>query len=221
VKPPKYKTQPCRTFSVTGSCPYGARCNFIHDEGNVLSGLAEAVRSSVQGVGAGVRAGGAAVSAMFGMSAGPAVPTNNSSLSGASGVAGGVVSSMRRAGSAEGDSAVAAALAAAGFGGVAGLGRAVSTNSHGSSSVVAASSCSGSTGGCWPAGINVARLSSASGDSHSRNSSISNAPGVVQHGMPAVGGVGGGCTGSLQALLMQLPLVPGGDVYPAAFNTGM
>lgn len=31
VRPPKYKTQPCRTYSLTGKCPYGARCNFIHD----------------------------------------------------------------------------------------------------------------------------------------------------------------------------------------------
>jgi hypothetical protein len=43
----------------------------------------------------------------------------------------------------------------------------------------------------------------------------------MEHGMPAVGGVGGGCSGSLQVLLVQLPLVQGGDVYPAAFNTGM
>ena len=27
---PKYKTQKCRTFHQTGSCPYGARCTFRH-----------------------------------------------------------------------------------------------------------------------------------------------------------------------------------------------
>lgn len=29
---PKYKTQVCRTFYQTGTCPYGTRCTFRHDE---------------------------------------------------------------------------------------------------------------------------------------------------------------------------------------------
>lgn len=27
---PKYKTEVCRTFATTGTCPYGTRCRFIH-----------------------------------------------------------------------------------------------------------------------------------------------------------------------------------------------
>jgi hypothetical protein len=27
---PKYKTEVCRTFATTGTCPYGMRCRFIH-----------------------------------------------------------------------------------------------------------------------------------------------------------------------------------------------
>jgi hypothetical protein len=102
------------------------------------------------------------------------------------------------------------------------VGRHASTSSHGSSNTVGVSG-----GGGWPAGINAVRLSSGSGDSHSRNSSISNVAGMMQLGMPAVGmpavggGGGGGCVGSLQALLMQLPVVQGGNAYPPEFNAGI
>ena len=37
LRHPKYKTEICRTFHSTGTCPYGKRCRFIHtsaDEGN-------------------------------------------------------------------------------------------------------------------------------------------------------------------------------------------
>ena len=30
VRHPKYKTEICRTFSTSGTCPYGTRCRFIH-----------------------------------------------------------------------------------------------------------------------------------------------------------------------------------------------
>jgi hypothetical protein len=30
MRHPKYKTEVCRTFSTSGSCPYGTRCRFIH-----------------------------------------------------------------------------------------------------------------------------------------------------------------------------------------------
>lgn len=33
---PKYKTQVCRTFYQTGTCPYGTRCTFRHDENGLL-----------------------------------------------------------------------------------------------------------------------------------------------------------------------------------------
>uniref|UniRef100_A0A0N5AX07 C3H1-type domain-containing protein n=1 Tax=Syphacia muris TaxID=451379 RepID=A0A0N5AX07_9BILA len=31
---PKYKTQLCNKFSVNGYCPYGSRCQFIHQKPN-------------------------------------------------------------------------------------------------------------------------------------------------------------------------------------------
>ena len=34
---PKYKTQVCRTFYQTGTCPYGTRCTFRHDENGLLA----------------------------------------------------------------------------------------------------------------------------------------------------------------------------------------
>lgn len=199
----------------------------MHDEGNVLSGLAEAVRGSVQGIGAGLRAGAAAVSAMLGMPAGQALPGSSSSGSwpGEAVLAGGMASNVggmgRAGGSNEGELSIAAALAAAGFGGgaaaaaAAALGRSSSGNSAASAATaVPASSCSGSSAGGWPAGLNASRLSNSSGASHSRNSSVSNVPRMMQHGLPVQHAVGGGASaGPLQALLMQLPLVQGGDSY--------
>jgi hypothetical protein len=71
--------------------------------------------------------------------------------------------------------------------------------------------------------MNDARLSSGSGATHSRNSSISTVPGMMQHSMPGMAGVGGvatagACNGSLQALLLQLPLVQGGEPFSSAMT---
>ena len=30
MRHPKYKTEVCRTFAQSGTCPYGSRCRFIH-----------------------------------------------------------------------------------------------------------------------------------------------------------------------------------------------
>jgi hypothetical protein len=192
----------------------------------VLSGLAEAVRSSVQGIGNGLRADGAAVSAMLGMPpAGAAVTSSSSSgwqgeVSGAVGLAGGFGGNMGGIATVEGEMPIAAALAAAGFG------RSVSSTSHASSSVasgavgVLASRSNGSSAsGAWPAALNVMRMSSGSGTSHSRDRSSGNTAGLMmgQHGMSAGGGVASaGASGPVQALLMQLPLVQGGSAYSPA-----
>ncbi len=41
---PKYKTEVCRTFATSGSCPYGTRCRFIHQSPTLveLHGVAAA-----------------------------------------------------------------------------------------------------------------------------------------------------------------------------------
>jgi Zinc finger C-x8-C-x5-C-x3-H type (and similar) len=39
---PRFKTQNCRTFTSTGTCPYGSRCRFIHYRGAAAASAAAA-----------------------------------------------------------------------------------------------------------------------------------------------------------------------------------
>ena len=34
---PKYKTELCKKFSDTGTCPYGSKCRFAHGKGELIS----------------------------------------------------------------------------------------------------------------------------------------------------------------------------------------
>ncbi|KAG2235286.1 hypothetical protein INT48_007917, partial [Thamnidium elegans] len=45
----RYKTEICRTFHLTGTCLYGVRCTFIHDEIHVASSPTISSSSSMSG----------------------------------------------------------------------------------------------------------------------------------------------------------------------------
>jgi butyrate response factor len=52
---PRYKTEICKTFHTIGTCPYGRRCRFIHNETTLSPTSAAAATASVVPAGAGPR----------------------------------------------------------------------------------------------------------------------------------------------------------------------
>jgi len=43
---PRYKTEICKTFHTVGTCPYGRRCRFIHNEPNAGQSSSGALSAS-------------------------------------------------------------------------------------------------------------------------------------------------------------------------------